>query len=63
MQSTCILNAEDDNSYYDAFARIKDRISSLHFFFETFFADHDVREAKWNHQGINWESHVLQLQH
>ena len=30
-------NAEDDNSYYDAFAQIKDQINSLHFIFETFF--------------------------
>ncbi|KAI2507521.1 nuclease [Fragilaria crotonensis] len=62
MQASCILRA-DDNCYYDAFARIKDHINSLRFLFGTFFDDRETREAKWNHRRINWEAHVLQLQH
>jgi hypothetical protein len=59
MEYTNATAADDAN---DFFADIEHHITSLHLIVQLFFDD-DVREAKWHHRRIDWETHVFLLQH
>jgi hypothetical protein len=56
------INAAADDDANEFFADIEHHITSLHLIVQLFFYD-DVREAKWHHRRIDWETHVFLLQH
>ena len=53
----------DDDDTHHIFADIECHLYSLRYIFDEFILDYDARKAKWHHKRINWEAHVLQLQH